>query len=1182
MKEKIERFSKGDFEYELPFLCLSEEKLLINIEAGKIFEGSFTIGNSANRRMKGVLYASDRLLTFEDASFEGTENNINYQFNAVNRNEGESIKGEISIISDCGELSLPFQAEIVAPYCETSIGSIKDLEQFTNLARMDWTEAKRIFRSEEFERVLIQNEEKYKIIYRNLLKSISTSQALEEFLIAINKKSVIHLSIDRTNVNYLISEVELRDKLTLTKDNWGYAEIRVSTEAPFIQLDQKFLWSDRFIGNMNQIWFTIEPKALRPGKNHGQIYIKTVHQTLTVDVECSYRREAAQTDGAESNVKQYPYHLMENYLKFRLNRINLAEYLDETKVLLNQMLNYTDQTVRDLISLHLAIISGKENIALELLEEFAGEESILKRKSVFEYCAYLYLKALYYKDKDRIKDASDTIREYYDSEDGDWRLLWFLLYTDKHYEKNKGDKLAAIREQFEAGCHSPILYYEAVCIFNEEPYLLRELNDFEIQALNFGIKNVVLSKDVALQYTYLANRRKSFHQVVFHGLEKLYEEFGIAETLSAICCMLIKGLKRSSKYFEWFRLGVEAQLRITELYEYYMYSVSDSKVDAIATPVLLYFIYNSSLNDRKKAFLYANVIKHKDELESIYRSYYKKMEVFAATMLEAHYINRDLAVLYREFIDRKSLGQEPSKHLPYVMYRQDFTCDNPNIAGISVVHPISGEEDNIQLSEGKAQVSIYSEDALIFLIDANGNRYVTSVEYELKPLMPPEEYEEICFEQCRHPMLLLHLYERYQKNGILHDKSYEVRKQVLELEGLKEESYMECLQTLIDHYNEVSDPDLLNHYLELINLSKLPKGNRIHLLELMMARVSYDKAAEALKTSGFEGVSLNRLVSFCTAWIADAGFDMKNSFMVSLCNHVFTNGMYDEAILQYLVKYFNGPTREMFTLWKAAKGFELETHRLEERLLMQMLFAESHVGDSLLVFNEYYKDVTNHLLVRAFLSFYAYRYLVHDRIINNELFPIMRRELNYEENDVCLLAWLKNQASNRHLSENETIFIELSIGRLVKKGIALPFFLDYKNRIRLPESLADKYLIEYKTDPGKQVYIHYCLVKKEDEDEYISERLTNTFLGIHCKEFVLFYHETMQYYITEEIGEDVNVMESVRIECELGTTEEESKYNQINLMLLAKELKDESTLLDMIEYYIRADYMISKCFRPLE
>ncbi|HBI73051.1 MAG TPA: hypothetical protein DDY59_07670, partial [Lachnospiraceae bacterium] len=326
-----------DFDYELPFLYLSEESIEITVESGKIHEGSFIISNSTQKPMKGIVSSSHRLLTLKETAFFGAENKIFYQFNAGCLKNGDTVQGEINIISDCGEQRMSFVVHVEAPYYMTSLGKIKDLFQFTNLARMDWSEAKKIFRSEGFERTFLQSDENYKRIYRSLLKSISTSQALEEFLIAIHKKTRIRLYVDKERLEYLVTEDSFMDKLTLTKDQWGYVEIKVSTDADFIQFEQKYIWGDFFLGNTYPISFLLDPKKMRYGNNYGHIWIKTVHQIIEIPVTCRRHRETERQISPEKRSLQVQSALQRNYLKFRLNQIDLAKYLEESHRLLQQL-----------------------------------------------------------------------------------------------------------------------------------------------------------------------------------------------------------------------------------------------------------------------------------------------------------------------------------------------------------------------------------------------------------------------------------------------------------------------------------------------------------------------------------------------------------------------------------------------------------------------------------------------------------------------------------------------------------------------------------------------------------------------------------------------------------------------------------------------------------------------------
>jgi hypothetical protein len=271
----------------------------------------------------------------------------------------------------------------------------------------------------------------------------------------------------------------------------------------------------------------------------------------------------------------------------------------------------------------------------------------------------------------------------------------------------------------------------------------------------------------------------------------------------------------------------------------------------------------------------------------------------------------------------------------------------------------------------------------------------------------------------------------------------------------------------------------------------------------------------------------------------------------------------------------------MVDLWRAAENFEVPTHELAERLLAQILFTESYVQENLQIFLEYYKNVSNHNLVNAYLTYYAYRYLVHDRVIKPEIFQIMKRELNYEENDICMLALLKNMTTWKTLTESELHMAEYQINNFIKKGIRLPFFKEFGKFFKLPQTLMDKFMIEYRTDSRKKVYIHYCVVKKGFEENYVTELMPDMMLGIHVKEFLLFHQEILQYYITEEFGEEVNITESIDIHYDNEMSDGDTKFNQINLMLMAKEMQDDSTLLELMEHYGKQEYIMSKCFHPL-
>ena len=141
MKEKIERLSKGIFEYEMPELQVSETKLDIVVEAGIRKEGSIRITNSAGQRMKGVLYVTGKILCLSRNDFIGAECEVEYDVDASTLQAGEEHIGTINIVSDCGECQIPFNVRVTEPSFASSIGNIRDLFKFANLARLNVKEA---------------------------------------------------------------------------------------------------------------------------------------------------------------------------------------------------------------------------------------------------------------------------------------------------------------------------------------------------------------------------------------------------------------------------------------------------------------------------------------------------------------------------------------------------------------------------------------------------------------------------------------------------------------------------------------------------------------------------------------------------------------------------------------------------------------------------------------------------------------------------------------------------------------------------------------------------------------------------------------------------------------------------------------------------------------------------------
>jgi hypothetical protein len=1131
--------------------------------------------------LKGLVYSSSRLLRILDEQFLGNENVIRYKFRASGLQVGEVVSGDIVCVTSIGEFHIPFRVTIIPPYCLTKVGEVKDLFHFTNIAKEDPATALRLFKSEEFGNVFLQKDMRYRMVYDTLLGSTSPSQAMEEFLVTIHKKMPVTIQVDKSELVYEVHKDSFMDKLTIRKDNWGYSEIRISTDAPFLRLDHKILWTDNFLGSSYPLEVVIDPSRMRKGTNYGQIILRTINQTIVIPVTCKAAKLVNEEHSENRLRKSYEMRLMNNYLNFRMNRISLESYIQDTSEILTNLSIIEDEIQFDLYRTHLYIISNNEQMASNMLENFKhridGSTS-----SALEYCSYLYLNALYSKDKQTIEAAVETIREFY-SKESNFRILWFLLYLDKRYEHNKQLKLKDMKKHFEEKCTSPILYYEACAAYNNDPSLLHELGRFEQQVINWGAKNGALNRQIIVQYAYLACKEKSFQFVVYDTLRKLYQIMPDNDVLTAICSILIKSEKTECKYFDWYRLGVEAQLKLTSLHEYYMYAIDETKQITLSPPIYLYYMYNSDLSDRKRAFLYAQIIRNKFENPSVYQNYRPQMERFMLKELRARHINYNLAVIYNDLLELERIDDTVARDLSVVMYYHQILCDNRNIKGVCVVHKELENEIYQPFIDGKAEVPIFTENAQIFMVDFNDNRYCETVHYQVIQLLDADRYSELCFLFNReNPMLILNLAEKvvnYHRNT---QDSIQINKLVIQVPNIQPWCYKKYLLSLIQHFYNHYDGDLLDAYLKAIDLKSLSQKERAEIIDYMILRDIQDKAMEAINRYGCYSIPTNRLHKLCLKLVAEA--KERNDVLVHMCHSVFLSGKYQEPVLSYLLKYFQGSTQDMELIWSASKERELDTLGYEERLLGQILFAETSNPKRMQIFLSYYGRGENHTLIRAFLSYHAYQFLLKDISLDREIIDIMRKEIAKEPNELCTIAILRYYSSLKQLLEEEKEFADFHVNRLCNAGIILPFFKEMRGKIPLSEMICNRLYIQYRTSRDRKVMIHYRIAdrsKVEENDDYFTEEMKDVYEGIHVKEFLLFNNEELHYYITLDNKEEV-VIEGTESNTVSDTIQEpDTRFHMINLMITSLDMNEETTAIEVMKQYVSQNYIAKELFTPI-
>lgn len=1183
MIDKINQAAKGIFEYSPSALILSQDEIEVEVNAGETYEGSFTVTNEKRRFLRGQVSTDCYFLEFPEEFFEGVDCEVPYVFHGESLRPGETAKGQITLITSCGTKLLSFRGIMGVPSCEVSTGRIKDLFHFTNLAKEQPEEAAAMFRNSLFEEVFLYRDNKNIALYRGLSKGTSKGMALEEFLIAIHKKLPVQLSVNRLNFHYSGCTRNFSDHFIITKNNWGYGEYHIESDNSFVTIEHKIIWTEDFAGNTYSMPFLVNVDKMQPGKNYARITVSNVCQKIEIAIVAERQSSHGEEQQIHRRNQKNLYQFTRLYIEFCMDRMDREEYLKEAGNLVFSMEKTDMSLATQLFQIHLGIMEHREAVVRNGLAFLETQEEKLERENMLEYCAYLYLKGLWSGEEDVTNSCVRKIEEYYKKNEDNWKLLWFLLYLSPEYRLER-KKYEDIVLQLERGCHSPVLFVEVCSILNDTPDLLKELTPGICEAIHWGSKQHYMEKEIALRYSYLAGKLRSYSETVLRDLCRFYEQYESDEILASVCKMLMKGQLTGGKAFYWYNLGLEHNLKLTDLYEYYMYSIDENQEMKLQNNTLLYFLYDNHLTVTKKAMLYAYVIKNKSELGDTYEAYRQVMEDFTLRQLSAGKISSNLAVLYEEFIKEDCVNESIAEKLPEVMFCHEILCENPRIVGVYVTHRELQGEEFVPFIKGRAVVQIFTENYQIFLADSLDNRYALSVDYTVNKLLDLDHLAMACFEKhSSDTKLLLYLYDRAERMNQSGKEIVEIRRDILQIDGLSRYHYRKSFCSLVRYYFDNFEGELLDATLEHLDWDLVTPGERVQFIEYCTVRRFYDKAMEGISLYGFDKIDGKRLLKVSSDTFA-ATMEKENRQLVQIAWYIFESGHFDENMLRYLCRYYTGRTFDMVQIWRYARGFSVETGDFTERILGQILFTGEMLPDAYEVFYAYYENGEDKRLILAFLKFLAYHYMVREWMLPSQVFEYFYRDVQVQDNIFCLVAALRYMSQKSELTDEEKKFADYHVNKLYEQKKIFPFFRDFYGKLSLPIHILDEHYVSYTADPEYEVKIHYLISSGYEKGEYVTETMRDVFYGIRVKEFVLFQDEMLQYYISElrPEGEVITKSVSVKFDETMDNERTSSRYHMLNLMMIAQEMNEENTLIDMMKEYVENRECVNALFKPVE
>ncbi len=1184
MRSVIDRCADGFFDYDCGKLLFSTSRIEAEMPRGQLFEGNFVLSSEDGREFTAIIYTSSmRLVCRNDHVSDESSVTIHYVFDSTGLESGDVVKGDIQVVSNAGEYYLPFVFSVSYGIVQSSLGNVRNLFHFTNQAQVNWDEAVGIFYSKSFAQVFGGNDRIHYDKYRGLSNIPGDPQAVDDFLIAINKKRSVVYSVDRTVYEFNDVSDNVLCEFILHKSTWGNIDVHLSTDVGFIRLDKDHIKAEDFIGNDHLVKFTILGDTLHEGRNFGDITITSAHGELHVHIVARHRARINAQRATRREKRNLTMRLMRQYVDFRMKKSNVGNWVRESMKIVERMNALDDKNpVSRLYQAQLLVVQRRENEAQWVLDHVENEMNINECPDTYK-AYFMYLQTLISRDDDFINATAAKVGALFETNPKSFEILWTLLYLDEDLTDNATRKISLIENMFNAGCTSPIMYIEAYNFFVANTEKLNKLTKFEIEVLLFATKLDVMDNEVERQILYLAGKQREYDPLLYKLLCNCYDITQDEEIVEVVSTMLIKGNRSGTEYFKWFDKAVKMQLRITKLYEYYMYSVPFDYEGIIPKAVLMYFGFRNDMNYHRIAFLYANLIDHKREYADTYDTYREHMQVFAVEQIEQEHIDANLAKVYEDALFVEMIKPEMARHLAKILFSHEVRIDDPKIKNVVLVQSQFEGELVFKVENGYAYPTIYSGDYMLFAEDSSKKRRIIDAA-DIKKLMN----EAVYMQAIRYYVLDNVYFDMYLCEGKKHyvtvdESNVEYCRELAESDIVSENYKRDIRMALIRYYYDNDQITTLDEFLLNMDIKVLSSKDRADVVKFMTRRGMYEKAYEIMSIYGTEEIAAKDCVGVCSHMIQEKD-RIPDNLLIKLCYFAFVNGKYDEVLLRYLVENYNGLTKQLRNIWKAARNFEIDTFPLMERLIIQMLYTHTTVGEKEEIFEEYSKNATGTRVQLAYLSYCSFEYFAKERLTDDRVFSHITDlyRLGERINDACKLALLKYYSEDKSLrTEKIKAMLKEFLVDFMHRNTYFTFFSKYADLVPEISDYLDKTIIEYRTNPNYRVMLHYILEDGTDNDEnYHTEEMRNMFGGVFMREFILFFGENLQYYITEEQnGKEVLTASDSLSVSDTSDSRVESRYTMLNDMVVSRTVKDDNTLLDIMREYVEADAFTHKVFK---
>ena len=1210
MRDIVSRVLSGNFIPAQGHLDFSTTRVEIGVSCDCDYEGSFHIVSSNGGKAEGRVFSSDTRMECLNTELTGSDTEIAYHFHGDLSDPGDVVEGFFGIVSSYGEYTIPFSVKIEPGELASNRGPIKNLFSFTNLAKTDWKEAVRLFYEPGFAGILMGSDEQFLGIYGALSSKKGSEQNLEEFLISTGRKTVVTFSSNRKVYDTSITAGELSEtvierEIEIVRNGWGYTDISLETDSDFMFTEREKLTDEDFSGNICNVKVFFDLAKCGRGRHEGKLRLKTGFTELEIPVVFRGRSEIITSKVTRSRTRLL-VKLTRDYINHDFGFISDDEWFRECVSNVEQLSELKSNAIFvKLFKARLLCLENRNNEASWLVDQAAEmieheqKKGNLTQEEAYEAYAYHWLVAAHVRqDREFLKMAATNVETLYRKCPGNWQIGIIALNLPTSYAANSYTKWAHLENLYERGSRSAALYSEGVKIINENPVILKKLTPHAVQTIFFGVRYKAFNPRSVECIIDLYSGESNFKYVHLRTLELLYEMKPDNRVLGMLCGFLIRHNVRVSRANRWYRIAIEKELKLTNLYEMFIQSIDMDAEEEIPLVVLMYFGYRNNLSDDRLAYFYYYLIRHKEEYRELYDNNLQNMDFFAVGQIAKSRISRHLAVLYEEVLRPETLSRQQAIGFAKIVFSKKLICENKKQGKVFVYQKGCTEPLEYVLEDGVAYITSYGS-SIIVIEDKEGNRYIDSAKYSMEDMLPVARYlnsiTELVWDNERLNLYLL----GSGKNSVTVTRENVDRYMHLASSNIirdyaKQKMLVECFE----YYMIRENNEMAEKIYRMLSGRTLTAGQRKIMLPFLSRIGHADTAAEWIETYGpyFAGEdNIKKILERELLPRENKNTGNRDPIITQCALYVFRKGNPGTLITGYLAQNYRGLIREMCEIRRALKNYDMQTGAIDKHIIIQHMYTQAFVPEISEISRDFVAANPDTDTALAVLYVAAYSYLAGNGSFSSELmrdiadFYMHGRPLS----QTVKLAFLKYYSENpSELNETLTGIVVDFLREEIDDRVYLSFFRKFlrteafddpilkKKLERVTGELMDRTIVDYKGEPGSTAKIHYMISEDGKEGHYAEGPMREACAGICFKDFILFHGEKLKYYITEDDDEDSPLLDSGELSIAgRAPGKKESKYDIINDLIMSNENKDYERFDSLLKDYYRKEFISEELFR---